>query len=73
MMKSTIAALIVAGASACTYEWIEEKCSWMFWRDACDGEIYGDSGDECGWIYWDAWKEEEFEVTCNEYADWWWC
>ena len=73
MMKSTIAALIVAGASACDNEWFWEECSWMYFRYPCEGEFEGDDGDECGWIYWDDWLLEEFEVTCNEFDDWWWC
>ena len=74
MMKSTIAALIVAGASACANEWIWEECSWMYYRYPCADEyIHGDDGDGCGWFYWDDWNLEEFEVTCGEVEDWSWC
>ena len=68
MMKSAIAALIASAVTACDNEWIWEECSWMWYRDGCDGEVAG-----CGWIYWDDWNLEEFTVTCDEFDDWWWC
>ena len=74
MMKYTIAALMVAASQACYSDWIWEECSWSWYRNDCTGtEVYGDNGDGCGWIYWDDWLWEEYEVTCNEEADWWWC
>ena len=53
----------------CDNEWVWEDCSWMWYRSACDGE--GDT--DCGWVYWDDWNQEEFWVTCDEFAEWWWC
>ena len=69
-MKSAIAALIIAAsANACDNEWIWEDCSWMWYRDPCEGE--GDT--ECGWVYWDDWWQEEFWVDCDEFWSWDWC
>ena len=58
MMKSTIAALMVAATTACPNEWIWEECSWKYYREGCVGEVVGDGnpGDGCGWIYWDDWN-----------------
>ena len=68
-MKSAIAALIIAAsANACDNEWIWEECSQMYYRDCCDNECY-----EEGWVYWDDWNLEEFEVTVDEFAGWSWC
>ena len=53
----------------CDSEWIWEECSWMYYRDPCEGE--GDT--ECGWVYWDDWNYEEFWVDCDEFASWDWC
>ena len=70
MMKSIIAALMVAATNACANEWIWEECSWSWFRYGCPGEIEGDNGDECGWIYWDDWNQEEKEVTCKTFDTW---
>ena len=67
-MKSIAAICLAATASAC--DWIWEECSWMWYRSTCDGE---DGETDCGWVYWDDWNYEEFWVTCDEFADWWWC
>ena len=67
-MKSAIAALLVAGATACDNEWIWEECSWMYYRHVCDYET-----DCAGWKYWDDWNLEEFCVTVDEFNDWDWC
>ena len=53
----------------CDNEWIWEDCSWMWYRNACEGE--GDT--DCGWIYWDDWWQEEFWVDCDEFYSWSWC
>ena len=67
-MKSIAAICLAATASAC--DWIWEECSWMWYRDLCDGE---EGETDCGWVYWDDWTYEEFWVTCDEFADWYWC
>ena len=81
MMKSAIAALIASSVSACANEWIWEECSQSWYRDPCIGEFTdtycdcagGYDKDTCGWIYYDDWNLEEFQVTCSEFDDWWWC
>ena len=45
----------------------------MYYRPGCKGEVYGDDGDKCGWIYWNMSTDSEFEVTCDDFAGWWWC
>ena len=55
--------------AVCDNEWIWEECSWMYYRDPCEGE--GDT--ECGWVYWDDWWQEEFWVDCDEFWSWDWC
>ena len=68
-MKFAITALLAAAATACDNEWIWEECSWMYYRDPCEGE--GTLGE--GWVYWDDWNLEEFWVTDDEFAEWDWC
>ena len=71
-----LAAAILAGAVSalktrdgdCDWEW--EECSWMYWRFPCDDS---EADTDCGYIYWDDWTLEEFWVTCDEFADWYWC
>ena len=72
MMKSTIAALMVAATTACSNEWIWEECSWMYYREGCGDEVTGDGdpGDGCGWIYWYDWEGVEKEVTCDQFDKW---
>ena len=68
-MRLTLA-LLAVGATACDNKWIWEECSWNWYRDPCNYEI--ETGD-CGWIYWDDWNQEEFWVSCDEFAEWDWC
>ena len=70
-MKFAITALLAAAANACDNEWIWEECSWMYYRNQCDDEGWGDGED--GWVYWDDWNLEEFWVTEDEFAAWDWC
>ena len=69
-MKFTALALLAGLASAEDCEWIWEECSWMHYRDPCEGE---EAETDCGWIYWDDWNLEEFWVTCDEFETWDWC
>jgi len=66
-MKSAIAALIIASATACD-DWTWEECSEMYYRNLCDGECNGD-----GWMYWDDIWEEGYCVSVDEFASWDWC
>ena len=53
-------------ATDCLGEWVWEDCSWSYYaEDTCS--------DDCGWWYWDDWAEEEYWVTCDDFAEWDWC
>ena len=50
----------------CLGEWVWEDCSWSYYaEDNCS--------DDCGWWYWDDLAQEEYWVTCDDFAEWDWC
>ena len=51
------------GEYECPNEWYFDDAWNTWWRDPCEGE--GET--DCGWIYWDAWYEEEYWVDCSWY------
>ena len=68
-----LASALIAGAVSALKvrdgdcDWIEEECSGMEYRWACDGE---QTETDCGWYYRDDDTSDEYWVTCDNFDEW---
>ena len=69
MKSSSIAALIMASATACDNIWNWDECAAIWWRDLCEYEC-GNMMDD-GFIFRWEWSEEENCLSKEDYNVMW--